>query len=283
MRFEYFAIAFLTISYLFIIPTGASTLSVTQSSQVLTAGGTIGGALVVTNPAGTAGSAALTVNQGAHTAITVDRPAESITAASPILASGTTIAIGSWLKLAAPTYIGVAGGAAETVTSAATLYIDAAPTQGANLTLSNPYAFWVDAGATRLDGTLTSSAGGALTGTWTDLGTVTTVDINGGTIDGVTIGGASAGAVTSTSLNLSEGNMTNGGSIAVDSIDADATTVNYNDVNIFEIAQEDLTAGSCTLGQLRIDTGGVLKEWCYCAATNTWYCITMTTITGPSD
>jgi len=32
--------------------------------------------------------------------------------------------------------------------------------------------------------------------TWTDLGTVTTADINGGTIDGVTIGGASAGNIT---------------------------------------------------------------------------------------
>lgn len=37
--------------------------------------------------------------------------------------------------------------------------------------------------------------------TWTDLGTVTTVDINGGTIDGATIGGASAGAGTFTTLS----------------------------------------------------------------------------------
>jgi len=35
-------------------------------------------------------------------------------------------------------------------------------------------------------GTLTASGGGALTGTWSDLGTVTTVDIDGGTIDGTT-------------------------------------------------------------------------------------------------
>lgn len=36
--------------------------------------------------------------------------------------------------------------------------------------------------------------------TWDNLGTVTTVDINGGTIDGATIGGASAGAGTFTTL-----------------------------------------------------------------------------------
>jgi hypothetical protein len=39
-----------------------------------------------------------------------------------------------------------------------------------------------------------------ITGTWTDLGTVTTADINGGTIDGAVIGGASAAAVTGTTV-----------------------------------------------------------------------------------
>lgn len=39
--------------------------------------------------------------------------------------------------------------------------------------------------------------------TWTDLGAVTTVDINGGTLDGVTIGGSSAGAGTFTALTVS--------------------------------------------------------------------------------
>jgi hypothetical protein len=49
-------------------------------------------------------------------------------------------------------------------------------------------------------GTLTFSGGGALTGTWSDLGTVSTVDINGGTVDGAVIGGASAAAITGTTL-----------------------------------------------------------------------------------
>ena len=39
-----------------------------------------------------------------------------------------------------------------------------------------------------------------ITGTWTNLGTVTTADINGGTVDGAVIGGASAAAVTGTTV-----------------------------------------------------------------------------------
>lgn len=40
----------------------------------------------------------------------------------------------------------------------------------------------------------------AVGATWTDLGAVTTADINGGTMDGTVIGGAAAAAVTSTTL-----------------------------------------------------------------------------------
>ena len=50
--------------------------------------------------------------------------------------------------------------------------------------------------------TLNATGGGALTGTWTDLGAITTLDVNGGTIDSVTIGGSSAGAGTFTTLTL---------------------------------------------------------------------------------
>ena len=50
------------------------------------------------------------------------------------------------------------------------------------------------------DNSITTTGGGSLTGTWSDLGAVTTIDINGGTIDGVTIGGAVAGAGTFTAL-----------------------------------------------------------------------------------
>jgi cytochrome c-type biogenesis protein CcmE len=50
-------------------------------------------------------------------------------------------------------------------------------------------------GTTITDGTV-SRTGGTVTGTWANLGSVTTIDINGGTIDGVTIGAAAAPTVT---------------------------------------------------------------------------------------
>uniref|UniRef100_UPI003F69EC24 hypothetical protein n=1 Tax=Winogradskyella sp. TaxID=1883156 RepID=UPI003F69EC24 len=63
-----------------------------------------------------------------------------------------------------------------------------------------------------------SSQVDASTITFTDLGTVTTVDINGGTLDGVTIGGASAGAGTFTSLDC------NDGAFAIANLDIDGGT-----------------------------------------------------------
>jgi hypothetical protein len=73
--------------------------------------------------------------------------------------------------------------------------------------------------------------GFTIDGSWTaasqtcaNLGTVTTADINGGTIDGVTIGGASAAAGSFTSLDVDNGNITNVGDIDCDSISiADAS------------------------------------------------------------
>jgi hypothetical protein len=57
---------------------------------------------------------------------------------------------------------------------------------------------------------LNATGGGSLTGTWSNLGTVTTVDINGGTVDGAVIGGSSAAAGTFTSLNASGGGALTG-------------------------------------------------------------------------
>jgi len=63
-------------------------------------------------------------------------------------------------------------------------------------------------GTLTVGGTLTASSGGSLTGTWSNLGTVTTVDINGGTVDGAVIGGASAAAGTFTTLVATSLNST---------------------------------------------------------------------------
>jgi hypothetical protein len=56
---------------------------------------------------------------------------------------------------------------------------------------------------------ITLSASPVVTGTWANLGSVTTVDINGGTLDGAVIGGASPAAGTFTTLS-STGNTTLG-------------------------------------------------------------------------
>src|SRR3990167_2885915 len=62
--------------------------------------------------------------------------------------------------------------------------IASASSSASNLSLSNLFASSTIIG----DGALVITGGGSLTGTWSDLGTVTTVDINGGTVDGTTIG-----------------------------------------------------------------------------------------------
>ncbi len=53
-------------------------------------------------------------------------------------------------------------------------------------------------------GLLVCGTGGSLTGTWSDLGIVTTIDINGGSIDGAVIGAAVAAAATMTTLALTD-------------------------------------------------------------------------------
>ena len=67
-------------------------------------------------------------------------------------------------KFAAPT---LAFAGASTITNAATVYIDAAPSAGTNATITNAYALWVDAGITRLDGGVvlgsTLTLGGSVT------------------------------------------------------------------------------------------------------------------------
>ena len=69
--------------------------------------------------------------------------------------------------------------------------------------------------AITLGGTI-ASGGQSFSGTIANLGTVTTMDLNGGTLDGVTFGGASAGAITGTTLTAT-------GAFTTLGIDDDAT------------------------------------------------------------
>lgn len=73
---------------------------------------------------------------------------------------------------------------------------------------------WTIAGGTEMtlsatavdfqNNSLTTTGGGSLTGTWTNLGSVTTIDINGGTLDGVVIGASAPAAATVTSLSMAQ-------------------------------------------------------------------------------
>lgn len=55
----------------------------------------------------------------------------------------------------------LAASSSTTFTHAPTLYVAGPPTAGSNVTLTNAYAFWVDAGNTRLDGMLSVGTGAA--------------------------------------------------------------------------------------------------------------------------
>jgi hypothetical protein len=59
----------------------------------------------------------------------------------------------------------------------------------------------VNSGGLILTGAFTASAGGSLTGTWSNLGIVTTVDINGGTVDGAAIGASSHSTIKGTTID----------------------------------------------------------------------------------
>lgn len=65
-------------------------------------------------------------------------------------AAGTRATGVAW-SVGIPTF---AGTNAVTITDAAALYIAGAPAAGTNMTLTNPWALWVDAGACRFDGAM---------------------------------------------------------------------------------------------------------------------------------
>tara|TARA_R110000868_G_C10727985_1_gene751341 strand:+ start:165 stop:758 length:594 start_codon:yes stop_codon:yes gene_type:complete len=108
------------------------------------------------------------LTSGAQTALTVTGAASAAVTASTeqpdVFYNGArtvTFATGALtnqrcFRLAAPT---LAFAGASTVTNAATLYVDRAPQAGTNATITNAYALWIAAGATRLDGV--ASVGGA--------------------------------------------------------------------------------------------------------------------------
>jgi hypothetical protein len=104
--------------------------------------------------------------------------------------------------------------------------------------------------------TLTLNGATTVSGTWTDLGTVTTVDINGGTIDGATIGGASAGAGTFTTL-AGTTNVVAASDITITSgsIISASGAITFGDENLTTTGT--LSAGATTVTSLNASDGNI--------------------------
>lgn len=99
-------------------------------------------------------------------------------------------------------------------------------------------------------GALNASGGGSLTGTWSDLGTVTTVDINGGTIDGAVIGGASPADGSFTQITVDNINI-NGAAIT-----SDTGAISLGDDNLSTTGTMSAATGS-TFGNLTLADGSI--------------------------
>lgn len=102
--------------------------------------------------------------------------------------------------------------------------------------------------------TLTLSNAVTVTGTWANLGIVTTADINGGTVDGVVIGGAVAAAGTFTTLNASSGGALTGTWTNLGSV----TTIDINGGTVDGTVIGGAVAAAGTFTTLNATGGGAL-------------------------
>jgi hypothetical protein len=93
----------------------------------------------------------------------------------------------------------------------------------------------------KLAGTLEVTGASTFTGGIADGGSVTTIDINGGTIDGAVIGGAAAGAITGTTITgatITDGTISTTAGVLTGTLDISGATVTYR-----AIAAADLASG----------------------------------------
>ena len=131
------------------------------------------------------------------------------------------------------------------------VYLDGAGATAAVIDISTTLSLATTSGSfANLTVTSTGNFSGA---TISNLGTVTTADINGGTVDGVTIGGASAGAGTFTSLNASGGGSLTGTWSNLGSV----TTVDINGGTIDGVTIGGASAGAGTFSSLTATTADI--------------------------
>jgi len=162
-------------------PDASGTVALLGASQSFTE------AVTVAPAAGTSGvRTALTVTGAADTGRTASTEQSDLYVNLGRTVTWATGAITNqrFTRFAAPT---IAFVGASTVTNAATVYIDNAPQAGANATLTNAYALWVDAGATRLDGAVTMGSTLDVTGA-VGMSAALTSTIDDATTNGVTRG-----------------------------------------------------------------------------------------------
>ena len=106
-----------------------------------------------------------------------------------------------------------------------TLTVAGTTTLNGNLQVGNAAADTVNFQASGW--TLTNNV--SVIGTWANIGTITTADINGGTIDGTTIGGGTAAAGTFTTVGATTGNITTVNATTVDSTNLEVTNLKAKD------------------------------------------------------
>lgn len=95
--------------------------------------------------------------------------------------------------------------------------------------------------------------------------TVNNIDINGGTLDGVTIGGSSAGAGTFTSLN-SNGISDSGASTALSITSAGIVSIHSDQVSVLSSKTPASASDTGTTGAICWDSSYIYV----CVATDTW-------------
>ena len=128
--------------------------------------------ITANNRQGAEFATALTVTAGSHTALTASTEVHDVIVnlARTVQFDTGALATQRAFRVRAPTYAFVG---ASTLTTAATLSISGAPAAGANATITNTYALWVEAGNARFDGTIHVSTNQVVGARKTGWGTAT--------------------------------------------------------------------------------------------------------------
>ena len=198
----------------------------------------------------TTGSQSITISQGSGSNVTVPNGNSKLVYLDGAGATAAVVDISANLSLATTT------GSFTDLTATGTVNFTGATVSNLGSVGSGTLDGVTIGASSAGAGTFTSlnaTTGGSLTGTWSDLGTVTTVDINGGTLDGVTIGAASAGAGTFTTLSDQDGDVR-----AVPPVGTKTSSYTLTTSDIGQYVQVG-TGGSITIPDATFSEGDVVS------------------------